>query len=136
MQGVRCITVRVSVTLTGEAVADFLLKVIQMLERPLDLLKDGGMDLAKSVKILNQRGYTDPSIIDVPHVITNFLKHAYADHPSFDTFISSCGKASAKLKQTVLACLTPPKAVTKANFMNLHSHYVNSFGPASGQKGN
>lgn len=120
LQDVRCIAVRVSVSLTGEAIADFLLKVIQVVGRPLALLKDGGTDLAKSVKILNQRGYTVPSISDVSHVIANLLKHAYADHPSFDTFISSCGKASAKLKQTVLACLAPPKVSTKARFMNLH----------------
>ena len=120
LQDVHCIAVRVSASLTGEAIAEFLLKVIQALGRPLALLKDGGTDLAKSLKILDQRGYNIPSIADVSHVVANLLKHAYADHPMFDTFLSSCGKASAKLKQTVLACLAPPKVSTKARFMNLH----------------
>jgi len=35
-------------------------------------------------------------------------------------FMSACGKASQKLKQTILACLAPPKVSTKARFMNLH----------------
>jgi hypothetical protein len=36
------------------------------------------------------------------------------------TFLSAGGKASQKLKQTLLACLAPPKVSTKARFMNLH----------------
>ena len=120
LQDVHCVAVRVSVSLTGEAIADFLFKVIKVVGRPLAVLKDGGTDLAKSVKILAQRGCTISSIDDVSHVIANLLKHAYADHPMFDTFISSCGKASARLKQTVLACLAPPKVSTKARFMKLH----------------
>ncbi len=35
------------------------------------------------------------------------------------TFISACGHVSGKLKQTILACLTPPKVQTKARFMNI-----------------
>ena len=42
------------------------------------------------------------------------------NHPLFDTFLSACGKVSQKLKQTMLACLVPPKVSTKARFMNLH----------------
>jgi hypothetical protein len=38
----------------------------------------------------------------------------------FETFISACGSCSKKLKQTILACLAPPKISTKARFMNLH----------------
>ncbi|MBK7003005.1 MAG: hypothetical protein IPH35_24685 [Rhodoferax sp.] len=38
----------------------------------------------------------------------------------FNTFITACGQVSKKLKQTILACLAPPKVSTKARFMNLH----------------
>lgn len=38
----------------------------------------------------------------------------------FDQFLRCCGLASKKLKQTILACLAPPKVSTKARFMNLH----------------
>lgn len=40
--------------------------------------------------------------------------------PTFTTFISACGKASKKLKQTILACFAPPKVSTKARFMNIY----------------
>ena len=38
----------------------------------------------------------------------------------FDVFIRTCGKVSKMFKQTILACLAPPKVSTKARFMNLH----------------
>ena len=53
-------------------------------------------------------------------MIANLLKHEYENHPLFAVFISACGKASKKLKQTILACLAPPKVSTKARFMNLY----------------
>jgi hypothetical protein len=53
-------------------------------------------------------------------VIANLLKHWYCDHPLFETFVSACGHVSGKLKQTILACLVPPKVHTKARFMNVH----------------
>ena len=48
------------------------------------------------------------------------LKRTYQDHPAFERFLSACGQASGKLKQTLLACLTPPTVRTKARFMNVH----------------
>ena len=53
-------------------------------------------------------------------MIANLLKHEYKNHPMFETFMSACGKISKKFKQTILACLAPPKVSTKARFMNLH----------------
>ena len=119
-QDVHCVAVAVAVSWTGDNIADFLSKVIKVLGRPVAFLKDGGKDLAKAVRVLNERGHIIRSIDDVSHVVANLLKHEYSDHPLFDTFISACGKASGKLKQTVLACLAPPKVSTKARFMNLH----------------
>ena len=54
------------------------------------------------------------------HIVANLLKREYIDHPMFDIFLSACGKASKRLKQTILACLAPPKSSIKARFMNLH----------------
>ncbi len=48
------------------------------------------------------------------------LTRAYHDHPTFETFVSACGRVSGKLKHTILACLAPPKVRTKARFMNVH----------------
>ncbi len=104
----------------GEAIADFLQRVIGVLGRPVGFLKDGGTDLGKAVRLLGERGFPSTSIDDLSHMIANLFKHEYGNHALFNTFISACGKVSRKLKQTLLACLVPPKVSTKARFMNLH----------------
>jgi hypothetical protein len=115
-----CIAVAVSDSWTGESVANFLQKVISVVGRPSGYLKDGGKDLEKAVRLLGEREIGSCSIDDISHVIANLLKHEYENDHLFDMFISSCGKVSRKLKQTVLACLAPPKTSQKTRFMNVH----------------
>lgn len=120
LQNVHCVAVSVALSWTGEEIAAFLRKVMAVVGQPSAFLKDGGSDLAKAARLLEEGGFSTSSIADISHVIANLLKHAYSTHPMFDAFLSACGKASQKLKQTVLACLAPPKVSTKARFMNLH----------------
>jgi len=120
LKNVTCIAVSVAASWTGETIADFLQKVIAATGRPAAYLKDGGTDLAKAVRLLAERGLAGVSIDDISHAVANILKHEYQEHPMFETFISACGSCSKKLKQTILACLAPPKISTKARFMNLH----------------
>ena len=120
IENVTCIAVSVAASWTGETIADFLQKVIAVTGRPAAYLKDGGTDLAKAVRLLTERGLAGISIDDISHAVANILKHEYKKHPMFKTFISACGNCSKKLKQTILACLVPPKISTKARFMNLH----------------
>jgi hypothetical protein len=120
LKNVSCLGVSVSTSWTGVAIADFLQEMIGLLGRPAALLKDGGTDLAKAAEVLNDRKFPILSIDDISHKIANLFKHEYAEHQSFATFLSACGEASKKLKQTLLACLVPPKTSIKARFMNLH----------------
>ena len=120
LQNVTCVAVSVAASWTGEMIANFLQKIIAFTGKPIAYLKDGGTDLAKAVAILAERKMASPSIDDISHAIANVLKHEYQKHPMFETFISACGKASKNLKQSILACLAPPKVSTKARFMNLH----------------
>jgi hypothetical protein len=117
---VHCIAVSVADSWTGELIASFIERLIAATGRPAAYLKDGGSDLQKAIRLLEERGLASPSIEDISHVIANLLKHWYCDHPMFETFLSACGRVAGKLKQTILACLAPPKVHTKARFMNLH----------------
>jgi len=117
---VHCIGVSVAVSWTGESIAAFLKRLISVIGRPAAYLKDGGTDLQRAVNLLGEEGISSPTIDDISHVIANLLKWWYQDHPMFQTFLTACGRVSANLKQTALACLAPPKAQTKARFMNLH----------------
>lgn len=120
LNSVHCIGVFVAPSWTGESLLEVLQKMISVLGRPIAILKDGGKDLAKAVRLLNEQGTPCLSIDDISHVIANLLKHEYEDHPLFDKFISACGQISKRLKQTILACLVPPKTSIKARFMNVH----------------
>jgi hypothetical protein len=117
---VQCVAIAVADSWTGEKIADFLRRVMANVGYPSAFLKDGGTDLQKAVGILNEEGAACENIADISHYIANLFKREYGDHALFDTFLSACGQASKRLKQTLLACLAPPKVSTKARFMNLH----------------
>ena len=119
-EDVRCVAVAVADSWTGDSIADFLKRVIAVTGRPTAYLKDGGTDLQRAVRLLGDEGLASPPIDDISHVVANLLKWWYQDHSMFQTFLSACGRVSANLKQTVLACLAPPRVHTKARFMNLH----------------
>ncbi|MBF0186101.1 MAG: hypothetical protein HQM06_17165 [Magnetococcales bacterium] len=120
LQKVRSVAVAVANTWTGETIADFLLRVIAVMGSPAAYLKDGGSDLKKAHTLLVEQGQTSVAIDDISHVVATILKRHYQDHPTMTTFLTACGKVSSKFKQTILACLAPPKIQTKARFMNVH----------------
>lgn len=117
---VHCMAVSVADSWTGESIAAFLQRLIAIAGRPAAYLKDGGTDLQKAIRLLEEQGLASPCIDDISHSIANLLKWWYQDHLLFEIFLSACGRVSGKLKQTALACLVPPKVRTKARFMNLH----------------
>ena len=116
----RCMGVAVSSSWTGEKIATFLKKILEITGKPSAYIKDGGGNLAKACKILAQDGCGSPEIADISNISANLLKEVYGEHPDLDGFLSACGQAATRLKQTVLSCLTPPKVRSKTRFMNLH----------------
>lgn len=117
---VHCIAVAVAASWTGEAIAAFLQRVIAVLGRPAAYLKDGGTELHKAVRLVGEQGLPSLAIDDISHLVAALLKRHYQAHPLFEPFLTACGKVSGNLKQTLLACLAPPKVQTKARFMNVH----------------
>lgn len=120
LHDIHCIAVVVEPSWNGEAVAECLQKLIAILGRPVAILKDGGKDLAKAIDLIQAVGILVPTIDDISHIVANLLKHEYCEHPLFAVFLSAVGKVSKGLKQTILACLAPPKTIIKARFMNVH----------------
>src|SRR5713101_5287471 len=120
LRHVRCIGVAVATSWNGDTIADFLERLIATMGRPVAYLKDGGSDLHKAVALLEEQSLGSPCIDDISHAAASMLKRTYQAHPAFARFLSACGQASGKLKQTLLACLTPPTVRTKARFMNVH----------------
>jgi len=120
LQQVICVAVAVNDTWTGESIAALLREVIAHIGKPVAYLKDGGTDLGKAVRLLSAQGSTSVSIDDISHFVANLLKHEFQNHALFDVFLRACGAVSRLFKQTILACLAPPKVSIKARFMNLH----------------
>lgn len=58
-------------------------------------------------------------IQDISHYCANLLKEFYGEHCFFQDFLTLCGTISKKFKQTILACMAPPKVSHKARFMNV-----------------
>jgi len=120
LQQIICVAVAVNDTWTGESIAALLREVIACIGKPVAYLKDGGTDLGKAVRLLSEQGSTSVSIDDISHFVANLLKHEFQNHAMFDVFLRACGAVSRLFKQTILACLAPPKVSIKARFMNLH----------------
>jgi hypothetical protein len=117
---VHCLAVSVAESWTGEAIAEVLKRLIAQIGRPAAYLKDSGRELQKAVDLLEPHGLSSLCIDDISHATANMLKRYYQHHPAFECFLSACGRVSAQLKQTLLACLVPPTVRTKARFMNVH----------------
>jgi hypothetical protein len=120
LRHVHCIGVAVADSWTGETIAELLKRLIAQMGRPAAYLKDGGSDLHKAAALLEDDGLGSPCLDDISHAAAGMLKRTYQSHPAFEHFLSACGRASGKLKHTLLACLAPPTVRTKARFMNVH----------------
>lgn len=92
LEDINCVAISVAKSWTGEKIADFLQQVISITGKPAAYLKDGGCDLMKAVRLLNERGFSSYSIDDVSHVVANLLKNYYTKYPLYDIFISACGQ--------------------------------------------
>jgi len=120
LERVHGIGVGVAASWSGETIAELLKHLIAQMGRPAAYLKDGGSELQKAVDLLGEHGLSSPCLDDISHAVAGMLKRVYQDHPSFETFLSVCGRVSGKLTHTLLACLTPPKVRTKARCMHVH----------------
>jgi len=120
LRHVHCIGVAVADAWTGETIAELLKRLIAQMGRPAAYLKDNGSELHKAVALLADDGLASPCLDDISHAAASMLKRTYQHHPAFERFVSACGRASGKLKHTLLACLVPPTVRTKARFMHVH----------------
>jgi hypothetical protein len=120
LRHVHCLGVAVADTWTGDTIAALLKRLIAQMGRPAAYLKDNGSELHKAVALLADDDLHSPCLDDISHAAASMLKRTYQYHPAFERFVAACGRASGKLKHTLLACLVPPAVHTKARFLNVH----------------
>ena len=77
--------------------------------------------MAKGVKQYNKSlsGKKIAIVDDIGHVLANSLKAQFEDTRSYKGFLELINKGSARLRQTSLAFLVPPKLRTKGRFQSI-----------------
>ena len=85
------------------------------------IVKDGDRSLGKGVRLWREREKKKSVwvIEDIGHVMANALKGEYAKGRCFQRFVSILNQGSARLRQTTLAFLIPPKLRTKGRFQGI-----------------
>jgi hypothetical protein len=112
---------KVAETWKGQDVAEALTQIFEIAGAPVAILKDGGLDLKRGVEIYRvaKPDLKIHVIEDVGHVAANALKAEFAGLKPFKNFLKAITKGAAKLRQSALAYLTPPKLRTKGRFMGI-----------------
>lgn len=113
---------KVSETWKGEDVAEALREIFEKSGKPAAILKDGGKDLKRGVELYREQVEDAAGIHvieDVGHVAANALKAEFSGLTAFKNFLKTITKGAAKLRQSKIAFLTPPKLRTKGRFMGI-----------------
>lgn len=116
-----CIGIKISTTWNGPLVSEALKEIFGTAGVPMAILKDGGTDLNKGVQLYRDSESTKHVVIidDVGHVTANALKAEFSKQTAFLKFLDVVRKGAARIRQTNLAWLLPPKIRTKGRFQGI-----------------
>ena len=115
-----CIGLTVSEVVNGDTISQQLKAIFDQSGTPSAIIKDGDYTLQKGVRLWSDTIADDiPVIDDIGHVMATALKKQYQNDLGYQRFTSLVSKAGKKLRQTVLAFLSPPKLRTKGRFQSI-----------------
>jgi hypothetical protein len=116
-----CIGLEISPTWNGPLVSAALGRIFERSGIPCAIVKDGGSDLNKGVKLFcaDKPERNICTIDDAGHFAANALKAQFAKSRPFTAFLKIASQAAAKIRQTDLAWLLPPKLRTKGRFQGI-----------------
>lgn len=121
LSDVECIAVEVAEKWDAAAVCHSLKECFEKSGAPCAILKDGGTDLRAGIALLKADDEYSHlrTIDDVGHVCANALKASFSKRRMFNSFIHTVKCAGARLRQTELSFLLPPKIRTKGRFQGI-----------------
>lgn len=130
---------KVGLTFNSMSVADLLEETFTRAGTPVAILKDGGSDLAAGARLWRTRSgtCTVKVVEDIGHVAANALKHEFESSNAFRRFMAYVRSAAAKLWQSDVAFLAPPRLRTKGRFQSITrlARWANRLRPLLGGKG-
>lgn len=116
-----CIGLKIATRWNGPLVKDALVDIFGKAGMPRAIIKDGGTDIKSGVELYRETKDAQHVrvIEDVGHLAANALKAEFAKRSAFDKFLQIVRKGSARIRQTDLAWLLPPKVRTKGRFQGI-----------------
>jgi hypothetical protein len=121
LEDCQCIGVKIASVGDGEQVKNALTEIFAQSGMPRAILKDGGTDLNKGVRLYRETEGAQKvwGIDDVGHTAANALKAEFSKRSAFTRFLEIVRKGAARIRQTDLAWLSPPKIRTKGRFQGI-----------------
>lgn len=121
LQDCECIGLKISTRWNGPLVRDALADIFGKAGTPRAIIKDGGTDIKRGVELYRQTQDAKhvQVIEDVGHLAANALKAEFAQRAAFSNFLDITRKGAARIRQTDLAWLLPPKVRTKGRFQGI-----------------
>jgi len=95
-------------------------EVFKIAGNPSAIIKDTDYTLNKGVTLYNKTQEKPISLIeDISHVVAKSLKKEFEQTKNYKQFTELINKGSARIRNTDIAFLTPPKLRNKARFQNV-----------------
>ena len=103
----------------GELIEQKLDALTKRVGVPLQIVADNGSDLARGIKLYQQK---HPEVIythDVTHAMALLLKKQLDSDDRYQSFVEECNICRQKLQQTELSFLAPPAQRSQCRYFNV-----------------
>lgn len=103
----------------GEMIEQALEKISKKVGIPIQIVADNSSDLARGIKLYQDK---NPELIythDVTHAMALLLKHELEADNRYQSFIQKCTVSRQRLQQTELYFLAPPAQRSQCRFFNV-----------------
>lgn len=104
---------------TGDIVYQQLEEACKQTGVPREILSDHGSDLAKGIRQFCQEHPETCFVSDIKHKVATVLKRELGQEPTWQEFSTLASQTIARVQQTALAALAPPRQRRKARYMNV-----------------
>ena len=121
LEDISCAGIQVRQSWKSEDVAQALQEILGNEPMLKAIIKDGGTDLGKGVRLWKQSQKRKDifTISDLGHEVANALKADFKERASFKLITRKLKNNATKIFQSRLACLAPPKLRAKGRFMGI-----------------
>lgn len=103
----------------GVLITEQLEKISERVGVPVQIVADNGSDLARGIKLYQEKYLNVIYTHDVTHAMALLLKHQLDSDDRYQSFIKECNILRQKLQQTDLPFLAPPAQRSQCRYFNV-----------------